>query len=158
MAAQPGQAADVETRGKLPIARGAARGAIAAMAMSGVRQATTSLGIVDKTPPESILARTAPGLFNRVPVERRTALVELIHWSYGTAGGVLFGALPRRLRRQPWAGPAYGLLSWATFEMGIAPVFGLSERRHGVIERLALLVDHLLYGSVVAAAPWLHTD
>jgi hypothetical protein len=93
-----------------------------------------------------------------VPVHRRPAVVELIHWSYGTAGGVVFGALPRRLRRQPWAGPAYGILFWALFEAGIAPALGLAERRRQIVERLALLTDHILYGTVVAAAPWLHGD
>lgn len=141
-----------------PVARGGARGALAAMAMSGMRQATTSLGIVEKPPPDWILERTVPRLFSRVPIDRRPAVVQLIHWSYGTVGGVFFGVLPRALRRRPWVGPAYGVLFWAFFEAGIAPALGLNERRHGVAERLALLADHLLYGSVVAASPWLHED
>jgi hypothetical protein len=139
-------------------ARAGARGAIAAMAMSGLRQLTTSLGIVEKAPPESVLQRTAPGLFNRVPVDRRTALVEVMHWSYGLAGGVLFGALPSEVRRHRWAGPAYGTLFWALFVAGIAPALGLTKRHNGVGERLALLADHVLYGVVVAASPWPHED
>lgn len=141
-----------------PIITGAARGAIASMAMSGFRQASKSLGIIESTPPEAILQRTAPGLLNRLPRGRRPALVELAHWAYGTAGGVLFGALPHRLRRRPWTGPAYGLLFWALFEVVIAPPLGLADRRHKIAGRVALLADHVLYGSVLAAAPWLDRD
>ncbi|GAB2958548.1 hypothetical protein GCM10027280_54150 [Micromonospora polyrhachis] len=142
----------------VPIVRGAMRGAIAAMAMSGLRQLTTSLGLVERIPPESVLLHTAPGLLRRIPVKRRSALVEVVHWSYGLAGGVFFGVLPRRLRRWRWAGPAYGFLFWAGYGAAIAPLLGISIRRGGLSEQLALLADHLLYGSVVGAAPWLHQD
>ncbi|MEE6263869.1 hypothetical protein [Plantactinospora sonchi] len=134
--------------------RGGARGAVAAMAMSGLRQATTALGIVQRTPPESMFLHTAPGLFRRVPVARRQALVEMVHWTYGAAGGMLFGLLPRGIRRQRWVGPAYGFGFWLAFEVGIAPLLGIGERRHGSKEQLGLLADHLLYGVVVAASPW----
>lgn len=142
-------------KGAPAVFRAGGRGAIAAMAMSGLRQLTQSLGVVQKTPPESVLERTAPELFRRVPIERRPALVELVHWTYGVAGGAVFGALPRNWRRQPWAGPVYGLLLWTVFEAGIAPALGLTRRpRHGVSEAAVLLADHLLYGIVVAASPW----
>jgi hypothetical protein len=63
------------------------------------------------------------------------------------------------VRRHPLAGPAYGLVFWTVFEIGIAPVLGIAEdRRHGAVERLALLTDHMLYGTVVAASPWPHHD
>lgn len=137
------------------VVHAAVRGAIGAMAMSGLRQLTQSLGLVERTPPESVLQRTAPGLFRRVPVSRRAALVELAHWAYGAAGGAVFGMFPRRWRRQAWAGPGYGLLVWATFEAGIAPVLGIAQRpRHSGVEATVLLADHLLYGVVVAASPW----
>lgn len=145
--------------GAEPMLRGAVRGAIGAMAMSGLRETTTSLDIVHKTPPESILERSAPRVFYRVPVERRAALVELVHWTVGAGGGVLFGALPRRLRRQPWVGPLYGVLFWVAYEAVAAPALGLTRARwHEASERLGLLADHLLYGMVVAASPWPHRD
>lgn len=157
MGSQPGSSVIGTVRNK-PLARAGARGAIAAMAMSGLRQFTTSLGIVEKTPPESILRRMAPGLFHRMPVHRRTTLIELAHWSYGYAGGVLFGALPDRMRRHKWAGPAYGTLFWALFEAGIAPSLGLAKRPHGIRSQLAILADHVMYGIVVATSPWPHGD
>ncbi|MCG5218638.1 DUF1440 domain-containing protein [Streptosporangium sp. KLBMP 9127] len=142
-----------------PILRAAARGAIGAMAMSGLRQASAALGVIEKVPPESVLERATPGLLHRFPPERRPVLIEAVHWLYGTAGGALFGALPRALRRRPWAGPAYGLLFWGVFEVGIAPVLGLPRKEdHRVAERVALLADHVLYGTVVAASPWPHRE
>ena len=134
------------------VARGGARGVIAAMAMSGLRQVTTALGLVPQTPPESVLQTTAPRVFGRIPLNQRQALVELIHWGYGAAGGVLFGTLPRDLRRRGWAGPAYGLLFWAGFGVVIAPALGIGHRYEGASRHAALISDHLLYGAVVAAS------
>ncbi|NUT11266.1 MAG: hypothetical protein HOQ38_12395 [Nonomuraea sp.] len=122
------------------------------MAMSGLRQLTVSLGLVERTPPESVLRKTAPELFRSVPVERRPALVEAVHVLYGSFGGAAFGILPRAVRERRWAGPVYGLLVWAAFETGIAPALGLPRSRDKAPERLALLADHLLYGVVVAAS------
>ncbi|MER6944308.1 hypothetical protein ABT294_09820 [Nonomuraea sp. NPDC000554] len=140
------------------ILRAAARGAVGAMAMSGLRQFTTSLGMVAKVPPEAVLERTAPGMFRRIPVTRRPALVETVHWGYGAFGGAVFGLMPRAVRRHAWTGPAYGLAFWALFETAIAPTLGLPRREHTTPERLALLADHILYGMVVAASPWPHQD
>jgi hypothetical protein len=51
------------------------------------------------------------------------------------------------MRRRPWAGPAYGLVVWLGFELGIAPALGLSQaKRVRPVDRLALAADHLLYG------------
>ncbi|AQZ68119.1 unnamed protein product [[Actinomadura] parvosata subsp. kistnae] len=139
-------------RERRPIVRAAARGVIGSMAMSGLRQLTTALGMVPSTPPESVLKRTAPKAFHSVPDERRPAVVEAVHWTYGAVGGAFFGLLPKAVRRRRWAGPVYGVLAWAAFETAIAPALGLT-RRHGRAERVALLADHVLYGIVVGAAP-----
>ncbi|MFK3981965.1 DUF6789 family protein [Micromonospora sp. NPDC050397] len=139
-------------------ARAAARGAIAAMAMSGVRQATTSLGLVEHTPPEQLLKHAAPAVFYRVPVNRRPALVELIHWGVGAAGGAMFGLLPRPIRRRAWSGPLFGFLFWAGFEATAAKKLGIDPRRQGLGGQVALLLDHTLYGAVVGSSPWPHAD
>jgi hypothetical protein len=40
---------------------------------------------------------------------------------------------------------------WLGFELGIAPVLGLSQaKRMRVVDRLALAADHLLYGLVLS--------
>ncbi|MGW4465931.1 DUF6789 family protein [Micromonospora sp. NPDC004704] len=138
--------------------RAAARGAIGAMAMSGVRQATTSFGLVQQTPPEQLLKHVAPALFNRVPVNRRPALVELIHWTVGAGGGAFFGLLPRRIRRRAWIGPVYGFVFWAVFEAVAAPKLGIGRNRRVLREQAALLVDHTLYGVVIGSSPWPNAD
>ncbi len=133
------------------VAHAGVRGAIAAMAMSGMRAFTVDLGIVKQTPPQAILKQRARGLIRRVPRGRRKAAVELAHWSYGAAGGAAFGMLPDTVRRRAWAGPLYGLGVWLGFELGIAPLLGLTQAtRLRAAERSALAADHLLYGFVLS--------
>jgi hypothetical protein len=133
------------------VVHAAGRGAIAAMAMTGMRAFTVDVGIVEQTPPEAILKQKARGLVRQVPRRHRRAAIELAHWGYGTAGGVAFRLLPDELRRRKWAGPLYGLVVWLGFEVGIAPVLGLKQaKRLRVVERTALAVDHLLYGLVLS--------
>jgi hypothetical protein len=133
------------------VAHAALRGAIAAMAMTGMRNLTVSLGIVQETPPRAIFRQKARGLFRLLPRNQRRAAMELAHWTYGAAGGATFGALPDGLRRRPWAGPIYGLVVWLGFELGIAPALGLSQaKRVRIGERLAFAADHLVYGLVLS--------
>jgi hypothetical protein len=133
------------------IAHAALRGVVGAMAMTGMRMVTVDLGLVRETPPDAIARKRARGLLRRVPRGNRRAAIELVHWSYGAAGGVAFGALPVGLRRHAWAGPAFGLLSWVGFEAGIAPLLGLPHaKKPRAVERLAIAGDHLLYGLVLS--------
>jgi hypothetical protein len=131
-----------------------ARGAVGAMAMTGMRVLTKELGLVEQTPPEAVSRQRARGLralLRLAPRKQRRGLVETAHWAFGAAGGAMFGALPRTVRRRPWAGPVYGLVVWLGFEMGIAPVLGLSQaERVRPVDRLALAADHVLYGLVLS--------
>jgi hypothetical protein len=132
------------------VAHAAGRGVVAAMAMTGMRAFTVSLGIVDQTPPQAILKQKARGLMMLVPRKRRRAAVELVHWTYGAGGGVAFALLPDGLRRRPYAGPIYGFLIWVGFELGLAPALGLRQaRRLRPADRAGLAADHLLYGLVL---------
>jgi hypothetical protein len=126
---------------------GLLRGTVAAMAMSGARSLTTSLGLVRMTPPEEIGRHGAAALLARVPPERRGAALELAHWAYGAAGGALFAATSARGRT---AGVAYGIALWALFEAVVAPTLGAPHRERPTTERLALLADHVLYGFILA--------
>jgi hypothetical protein len=133
------------------LAHGMVRGAIAAMAMTGMRTVTVDLGIVEETPPRAILRQRARGLLRRIPRTRRRTAVELAHWSYGSIGGLMFAMLPGGIRLRAWAGPVYGLALWAAFEAVIAPGLGLAQAKHPrPIERLAFAADHLLYGFVLS--------
>jgi hypothetical protein len=132
-------------------AHATARGAIAAMAMTGFRTLTKELGLVGETPPEAIVVQRVPGLLARVPPGGRRGAVELAHWTYGAVGGAVFGLLPERVRRLPWAGPAYGLALWFGFEFALAPALGLRQATVSrPSERLVLAIDHLLYGLVLS--------
>jgi hypothetical protein len=133
------------------VAHGALRGAIAAGAMTGLRQMTVHFGLVEEPPPQAIFRQRAKGLLRAVPRKRRRAVVELAHWVYGAQGGAMFGALPDGVRRQPWAGPVFGLALWGGFEAGLAPALGLAQAKQvRPVERVALAVDHLLYGFVLS--------
>ena len=133
---------------------GAARGAVGAMAMTGMRVLTTELGLVEQTPPQAVGRQRARGmraLLRRAPRKQRRGLVEAAHWAFGASGGAAFGALPGTIRRRTWAGPVYGLVVWLGFELGIAPLLGLSQaKRARLVDRLALAADHLLYGLVLS--------
>ena len=129
------------------VLHGALRGTVAAAAMSGVRNVTKGLGLVDQTPPEAIAKQSARGLLRKVPWYRRTAAVELMHWGVGAGGGLVFGMLPDDVRRKPWAGPAYGMAVLLVYQLGIAPALGLSHaRRPRLNEQIAFVADHLVYG------------
>jgi hypothetical protein len=125
------------------------RGAVAAAAMTGMRTVTVNLGLVEQPPPKAIVDKW--GLLRRVPENKRRAVIELLHWSYGAQGGAVFGLLPEHVRRRAWAGPAYGLVLWLGFEAVIAPALGLEHAKQPrPVERLALAVDHALYGFVLS--------
>jgi uncharacterized membrane protein YagU involved in acid resistance len=137
------------------VIRSLARGAVGAMAMTGVRRVTTGVGLVEKPPPERIVHEGFPDLLAQVPSDYRDEVIEVAHWAYGAVAGAAFGVLPAGVRRHVWSGPVYGLAIWAAFEAGLAPVvLGLEEsRRRPIRERLTIAADHVLYGLVLAARP-----
>ncbi len=131
--------------------RAAARGLVAAMAMTGTRRVSKGLGLLEEAPPEAIASRRARRLLRRLSKEQREVAIELAHWSYGSAGGAAFGLLPAQARRHPAAGPAYGLGVWLFFELVLEPMLGLGlPSRRKIVTRVMLVTDHVLYGLVVA--------
>lgn len=144
-----GEAAGAHSK-QFEIAHGAVRGTVAAMAMTGMRAFTKDAGLVGQTPPEAVFRQKAHGLLRRAPKHKRGA-IELAHWAYGAAGGAAFAALPDTIHRRRWAGPVYGFAVWVGFELAIAPLLGLSQAKQlRAGERLALAVDHVLYGFVLS--------
>ncbi len=128
------------------------RGAIGATAMTGLRTFTVQSGLVEQSPPQVIANQRKPHkLLRRVPRKRRVAMIELTHWGFGAVGGTLFGLLPESVRRRLWAGPVYGVLVWLGFELGVAPLLGLTHaKKLRLVDRIALASDHLLYGVVLS--------
>ena len=134
------------------IVAGALRGVVAAMAMTGMRRLTRGLGLVPEPPPEDVAehAPFAARMIARVPPEHRGEAIEVGHWLYGAAGGALFGGLAPAHGRGRWVGPLYGLALWGFFETGLVPALGLDHgRTRGLVERVAVAADHVLYGAVV---------
>jgi len=133
------------------ILHGGLRGAIAAMAMTGMRAFTVSVGLVKEEPPRAIIRQRARRAIRRAPRRRRRGARELAHWGYGAGGGMAFAALPEGVRLRPWAGPLFGLLVWLGFEIVLAPALNLSQaRERRLVERAALALDHALYGFVLS--------
>jgi hypothetical protein len=132
------------------LAQAAGRGVIGALAMSGLRVFARDLGLIEKTPPEALAEKPARGLMAQVPPDRRRAAIGALHCAVGAAGGVGFGVLPDLVRRQSWAGPAWGVLIWISYEGGVAPLLGLEHaKRVRPAEQAVLITDHLLYGYIL---------
>jgi len=130
------------------------RGTVAAMAMSGMRELTISLGLVERTPPDEIAREGMPGLLAPIPPRYRSGAIELAHWGFGGGMGVACGLAPRGARRQWWFGPVFGLGVWAFFERIVAPLLGLRRPEDRPLrERAAVAADHVLYGVIVAGKP-----
>ena len=128
-------------------------GCVGAMAMTGVREVTTSLGLVDAAPPAQVAKHGLPGLFGRIPEDRRPAAAELAHWGFGTVLGAVYSVLPRAVRRHRLTGPAFGLATWAAFEAFAAPALGLPHATNpSARQRLAIAADHALFGAIVAGS------
>ena len=134
------------------IPKGALRGAIGAMAMTGMRTFTADVGLLRETPPEAIAKkRRVTGALSRVPKKRRRAAVVLLHWAVGAGGGAMFGALPEGLRQAPWFGPLYGVGILFGYDAVAARSLGLKQaKRPKPAERAALLADHLMFGLILA--------
>lgn len=146
-----GNASPMGERGVTTVASGVAWGAVAAMAMTGMRRMTSKIGLLERTPPERMAREGFPAVLARVPAEHHAEVIELSHWAYGAAVGATFAFLPETARRSRWAGPLYGVATWVAFDVVLRPLFGLAKPRSESRERVALLADHLLYGVVVAA-------
>lgn len=138
--------------------RAAARGVVAAMAMTGMRRVTRGLGLVRESPPEAVARRGFPGLLRVVPVENRDEAIEFAHWAFGAVGGAVYGSLPPVLRGGAWAGAVYGVVVWVLFEAVMAPLLGVDRPGRKREERLAIAADHVLYGVIVANRPRAERD
>jgi hypothetical protein len=130
--------------------RGAACGATAAMAMTGLRAFSIHAGWIKEGPPARLVRKRARGLLRLAPRRKRGVVVELVHWVMGATFGALFGLLPERVRRRLWAGPLYGLAVWFGFELGAARPLGLTDGGWPKgRERAVFVVDHVLYGVLI---------
>ena len=126
------------------------RGAVGAMAMTGMRTFAAHAGLIRESPPNQLAKKGMRGVVRRIPRKRRPMVVELVHWIVGAMAGALFGLLPDRVRHLPGSGPVYGVTVWLGFDAVVAPALGLQvrdwPRAH---ERAVFLADHALFGLVL---------
>jgi hypothetical protein len=132
-------------------AEGAMRGVIGALAMSGVRAFASDLGLIGKTPPEELAEEPEGPLLPRLSEGQRGAAVRSLHLAVGAVGGIGYGVLPDLVRQKGWSGPLWGLVIWAGYDAGVAPLLGLTPSRSiDAKERATFVADHLLYGYILS--------
>ena len=135
------------------VLRGARRGAVGAMAMTGMRVVTTEARAGRGTPPQAVSRQpggargsassgAAPAA-SRLDRDRALGL-----WGRRRRSG---RNAPKTVRARWLTGPAYGLLGWLGFELGIAPMLGLKQaKRVRPVDRLVLATGHPIYGLVLS--------
>jgi hypothetical protein len=134
------------------IVLGGLRGLVGAMSMTGARTLASEIGLLTKgTPPERVVSEGMRPALRPVPEKLQPAVIDVLHLGYGSAGGAVFGMLPRRWRRNRFAGPLFGIALWFGYFTAIAPLLGLHLERHRPLREWAVLAtDHVLYGLVVS--------
>lgn len=132
------------------LALGAACGALATLAMSGLMLVAQRAGLMGVPPPKRVVERaaSAAGVTAPEPVEGMAAGVA--HLAFGAAGGIGFAMLARPLRWLPpeSVGVTWAMLIWATSYFGWIPALGIlpppPSDRPG--RAWSMLAAHLLYG------------
>lgn len=131
--------------------RGAAAGAVATVAMSGIMMAAQRSGLMGRHPPSEIV-RAATG--RKVRGKPRSALAIATHLGFGAASGAAY-AIATRPGRGPDPAPAtgviFGLGVWAVSYKGWVPALGiLPPPRHDRPGRpAAMIAAHLVYGATL---------
>jgi hypothetical protein len=138
--------------------RGAAHGAVATAAMSAVMLIGQRLGWMDEHPPQTLTEealRRADALEERSK-ETVDVLAVASHFTFGAAGGALFGLLSRH---GALSGPrllmgiAFGLGVWAASYRGWIPALDMlpPEQRRGRAGTTVMIAAHAVYGSTLGA-------
>ena len=136
------------------VALGAAAGAAATVAMSGVMLASYASGRVRKVAPEAITDAALDEVGGAsAPVEKAATVAG--HFAYGTANGVLFSlAAPHLPGRGVTKGVLFGLVLLVVSYGGWVPAVGilppLDEQKRARFATLTLA--HLVYGAVLGWA------
>jgi hypothetical protein len=139
------------------------RGAVAGLAgttlMSVAMALAKAVGPMPGEPPPRKVARNVEetvGIRDVLPPAAFEASWIAQHFAYGTAAGVAYALVQRRVRlREPWpAGPVYGIALWAFGYAGWLPASGLyppprADLRHPVRTTIAV---HVVYGTATAMA------
>ncbi len=105
-------------------------------------------------PPQQVTENIAADLNVRPYLEHEqlTALAWINHFVYGTALGMLYGALVAQRRQSPLLkGNLYGLGVWAANYIGLLPTMGLlrSAFQRPAKRTATIIAAHLVWGSML---------
>lgn len=138
------------------VGRGLAAGVVGTAAMTGVQTAVAKArDQEDSTTPAEVAKRIIRGVLQREVPEERTALLNnVMHWTYGTSWGAVYGLVQGTMQASAFKhGALFGVGVWSTSlvqlpAMQLAPPVWEYPRAE-----LALEVGyHVVYGLGVAAA------
>jgi hypothetical protein len=141
----------VDARGRA--SRGALAGLAATVALTGLRQAWSKVGLVFETAPMQVVDRMEEvGLVGDLSPRGRRLLSVMAHFTYGAGTGAVFGLL-RRGRGKPTeeaaVGSALGVLAWGAGWSSWLPLTGVHKAPWTQKTPRVLLpvVDHAVFGA-----------
>jgi hypothetical protein len=141
--------------GAATIARGAAAGAAATIAMSGLMLAAKKAGVTGELPPEKITRKAMDGLDIPGGKDAVDVAASVAHLGYGMATGAAFALLRGSLLcdRPVSEGIAFAGLVWATSYFGWVPALGIMPPPTGDRpgRTITMIGAHALFGAVLGA-------
>jgi len=132
------------------ILKGALAGLIGGLAGAGAKALAEQIfppRVQGQPPPPVLLAEQVAG--HSLPQGERQATMQGIHWGFGAAAGVVYGAL---VEVEPslgaWKGAAFGLTLNKLTHESILPRMGLArpKEEQPTQERISEWVTHAVYG------------
>ena len=134
--------------------RGAAAGALATVAMSGIMLVAQRTGLMKKLPPEKILERTLDKLHIRRSESAEDTTATVSHFGYGMVAGALFSSVIKGrlfLKHPVTEGILFGGLVWAGSYFGWVPALGAmpppSRDRRG--RTVSMVSAHAVFSAVL---------
>jgi hypothetical protein len=128
------------------IARGAAAGVVATLAMSALVLVVRRCGVLPSLPPRDVVDRLGPALDE----DTARVVTAASHLAYGAAAGAVLAAVAGR-RVGTVSGGAYGAALWVVGYEGWVPAIGALPPAHRdrPDRALPMLAAHLVYGAVL---------
>jgi hypothetical protein len=140
--------------------RGALGGLGATLALTGLRQAWSKIGLVFETAPMQVVDRVEElGLLGELSPRSRRLLTVIAHFAYGVGTGASFGLL-RREKGGPGeeasVGSALGVLAWGVGWASWLPLTGVHKAPWTQKTPKVLLpaIDHAVFGAAWGLLYW----
>ena len=140
-------------RAKERASNGALAGLAATVALSGLRQAWSKMGLVFDTAPMQVVARVEEmGLVDDLSPSGRRLLTAFAHFAYGAGTGAAFGLLRREKggpAEEAAVGSALGVLAWGAGWSSWLPLTGVHQAPWTQKTPRVLLpvLDHAVFGA-----------